>query len=269
MNGRILDLHLCVSGRPLPEYHHNGGTYLEGRSASDYAIRLRNRTARRIEVVLTVDGLDVITGEEGSALAQGYVLDAYQTTDIKGFSRGREKAAAFRFAGKEMSYRAQMGKGSGGVGVIGAAVYEERAPVRFNPYPLYPPYPPYVSPPWILRWQSLGPITCGSVTPNGTMRSSASVTVSTQAVAGMPTAQTQMNVQNLGTEYGSEVEFHTGTTAFGRATDNPAETLVLYYDDAVGLAERGVVVGQVRPTAPSAFPADGGAGAPPPPGWSG
>jgi len=269
MNGRILDLHVCVQGRPLPEYHHDGATWVEGRSGSDYVLRLRNRTGKRVEAVVTVDGINVVNAEEGSAAGTGYVLGPYQTTDIKGFLRDAAHAAAFTFGAGGDAYRAKLGRDAAHVGVIGAAVFEEKPPrvnitlppavgihvCSWQPHPYYPPV--YIGPGFGLRGTT------------GTQNPAAGEIQCSVGSAQVMDFGGSVKTQNLGTSYGREVDFSTVTTTFERATEHPAETFTIRYDDAEGLRQRGVPVGAVRPTpaAPSAFPADQIAGCPAPEGW--
>ena len=72
-------------GEWLPGCFHNGKVYVVGKHGERYNIHLRNLTGSRIEVVLTVDGRDVITGEEGSKQNRGYILHAFETCTIEGW----------------------------------------------------------------------------------------------------------------------------------------------------------------------------------------
>ena len=55
-----------IDGRPVslfPAPDGSGRYYLEARAGSRYAVTLANRTGERVGVVLTVDGLNAISGE--------------------------------------------------------------------------------------------------------------------------------------------------------------------------------------------------------------
>ena len=272
MNGRILDLHVAVQGRPLPEYHHDGATWVEGRSGSDYVLRLRNRTGKRVEVVVTVDGINVVNAEEGSAAGTGYVLGPYQTTDIKGFLRDAAHAAAFTFGAGGDAYRTKLGRDAVNLGVIGAAVFEEK-PIHIDFSVLPPKVDIHVHPPWLVHPHYLPIYTGGGFgyrgSTTGTPPPGSSEIQCSVGSAQVMDFGGSVKAQSLGTSYGREVDFSTTTTSFERATDQPAETFTIRYDDAEGLRQRGVPVGAVRPTpaAPSAFPADQIAGCPSPEGW--
>lgn len=275
-----LGLDLCVQGRPLPAYLHQGSNYVEGRAGTPYAVRLRNRSGRRIEVVLTVDGINVITGKEGSFDGDGYVLAPYQTSDIRGFLRSGGKAAAFTFGGRAESYREKLGRGGEHLGVVGAAVFEEkvtRVPtsktVVVMPATVMrrPPCKPRAFPPTFpygeatITWEESGNSFVRGYGANDIYYST--------AVPGddAPRASAQgLSVQNLGTEYGAEVDFATHSVRFRRSSKTPAAVVEVFYDDAEGLRERGIEVGKVKPTAPrpSAFPEDAIGGCPAPAGWT-
>ncbi|WP_437728442.1 hypothetical protein [Sorangium sp. So ce861] len=51
---------------PAREYVQRDTTYVEGRSGQRYALRVRNLTGGRVEVVPSVDGLDVQSGKDAS-----------------------------------------------------------------------------------------------------------------------------------------------------------------------------------------------------------
>jgi hypothetical protein len=124
-------LEVLVDGAPARSFDFSGETYVLGESGHRYVLRIRNRTARRIEAVVSVDGLDVIDGQPGDfAHKRGYLVDAYGYVDIDGWRLSDREAAAFRFAPIADSYAAKTGRARN-VGVIGVAVFpERRVPVR-------------------------------------------------------------------------------------------------------------------------------------------
>jgi hypothetical protein len=113
------------AGRQLRAYRGNGRTVAIGEHGQRYAILVRNNTNERFEVVLSVDGLDVLDGREAGYAKRGYLVEAYGTIEVDGFRQSQDEVAAFRFGSVRDSYAAQTGSARN-VGVIGAAAFGER-----------------------------------------------------------------------------------------------------------------------------------------------
>lgn len=108
----------------LPGTQAGGRTYVVGESGQRYILRVQNHTGNRVEVVASVDGLDVIDGQPGAFGKRGYILQPWGTLDIEGFRRSDSTVAAFRFGSVEESYADRKGQGRN-VGVIGVAFFHE------------------------------------------------------------------------------------------------------------------------------------------------
>jgi len=113
------------SGHPLPAARVDGRMHAVGRDGDRYVIHVDNRTDVRVEAVATVDGLDVIDGDDGSLSKRGYVIAPYGSLDIEGCRDSEDSVRAFRFGATNDSYASRSGKGRN-VGVIGVAIFEER-----------------------------------------------------------------------------------------------------------------------------------------------
>ena len=113
-------------GAQYPSFFHGGSLYYAGQQGGYYALRLTNNTAGRVEVVVTVDGRDVISGQVGNFKKQrGYVLDPFATVVVDGFRQSYDQVAAFQFSDLQSSYTARLGTPQN-AGVIGVAVFEEK-----------------------------------------------------------------------------------------------------------------------------------------------
>src|SRR5687768_5123116 len=64
-------------GRSLETFEKGGRYYVLGDSGDRYLIHITNPTDRRVEAVVTVDGLDVIDGEPGDLAKRGYVIQPH------------------------------------------------------------------------------------------------------------------------------------------------------------------------------------------------
>jgi hypothetical protein len=114
-------------GDTTPTYAFKGRYYVQGNTGERYTIRVTNPTARRVEAVVSVDGLDVVDGENGDLRKRGYIVPAYGEVRIEGFRTSLDDVATFRFSSVDGSYAGQKGKARN-VGVIAVAIFEETAP---------------------------------------------------------------------------------------------------------------------------------------------
>lgn len=125
MDGAVTVRLLDEDGRVLPAFELASRDYVVGEHGAAYAIEVANHTNDRIEAVATVDGLDVVDGEEGSFAKRGYVIGPFDAVRIDGFRRSTDTVAAFRFGSVRDSYAGRKGKARN-VGVIGVALFHER-----------------------------------------------------------------------------------------------------------------------------------------------
>ena len=113
------------TGRVLPVYWDGEQAFVPGTPGHRYSIRLRNLTGERLLAVVSVDGVNVLSGQTASPDQGGYVLSPWQTQDIDGWRKSMSEVAAFEFTSLGDSYAARTGR-PGNVGVIGVAVFRER-----------------------------------------------------------------------------------------------------------------------------------------------
>lgn len=140
--GSLVGVSVEVEGSPVPLYAAPDGSgryYLEARHGARYAVRLDNRSHERLGVVLTVDGLNVISGERASFLGRWlpsdpgrmYVLEPWDSTLVKGWRTSLEDVRRFTFVDEEGSYATRSGKANAKMGWIEVGVYRERPrPIR-------------------------------------------------------------------------------------------------------------------------------------------
>lgn len=116
----------------LPTYVESGvyggtpRTFVAGSRDSNYSIVLKNRCKSRLEVVLSVDGLDVIDGKSASFSKRGYVIAPDETLEVKGWRTSPDTVARFKFSTVAGSYANLRHGDHRNVGVIGLAVFTEK-----------------------------------------------------------------------------------------------------------------------------------------------
>ncbi|MFL9583949.1 hypothetical protein [Stenotrophomonas sp. AB1(2024)] len=232
----------------LPSYLHRGQYWVAGRQGQPYAVRLRNNSPERVLVVLSVDGLNVISGEVAAPDQTGYVLDPWQSADITGWRKSRQEVAQFVFTAPGNSYADRTGRPDN-IGVIGVAV--------FNEAPRYVPRPPRAPP--VARAQSRAQPQASAEAADGAL---SSVEVTGSRIRAPSPAPA------LGTAHGQREASYSGSTPFERASRLPAQRLDLRYDSARNLVARGIIPARYPrgERTPQAFP-EGFVPDPPSYGW--
>jgi len=110
----------------LKNKHSKGKRFVIGNKNKTYSLVVRNLSKSRLELVMSVDGLDVLDGQPASTRKRGYIIQPGKTLTIKGFRKSADAVAAFKFASVNSSYSNLSGKGTRNIGVIGMAVFTEK-----------------------------------------------------------------------------------------------------------------------------------------------
>lgn len=231
--GNGYELQVLVDGQPGTTFAHRGEDYVLGRLGARYTLRVINHSGRRIEAVVSVDGLDVIDGKRADFKnKRGYLVPAWGSVDIDGWRLSQQQVAAFRFAATGDSYAAATGSARN-VGVIGAAIFDERyvAPPSRPIMPYAPRRLPGAESDAQLRMDQ----------PSSAPAASAEGRASGRGRSADAAAAPQKRRSGLGTEFGEARSSHVTEVEFVRARANvPAQVLGLRYNDRQGLIAMGV-----------------------------
>jgi hypothetical protein len=116
---------LGARGRPMQLTSTGGGDLrLQGQSGDLYRLAFNNQGRRTVEIVATVDGLDVLNGRPGTISNRGYVVRPGERLVIEGFRKSEDEVAAFRFSAPDDAYAANTPQGDPrNIGVIGVALF--------------------------------------------------------------------------------------------------------------------------------------------------
>lgn len=204
------------SGEWLSPHRHRGEDWIAGTPGNRYGVRLTNTSGERVLVVLSVDGVNAVTGETAHPSQAGYVLAPWQSTEITGWRKSYADVAQFVFTDLGDSYAARTGRPRN-VGTIGVAVFRER---RHAPRPM--PAPP------IARGESRG----------GDHDRAARAPVPSSANADVAA---EASAQSIGTGHGAREWSPVSQTAFERAGRTPAQVSQLRYDEVGRLVALGIV----------------------------
>ncbi|MDB9742114.1 hypothetical protein OAB00_04620, partial [Akkermansiaceae bacterium] len=100
--------------------------FVAGEKGKEYFVEVENLTNVTIEVVLSVDGLDILSGDPASYSKNGYLIRPKKTLKILGYRTGNDRVSAFKFSTVSQSYTNQLHGKARNVGVIGIAAFSEK-----------------------------------------------------------------------------------------------------------------------------------------------
>jgi hypothetical protein len=187
-------------------------------------------------VVLSVDGVNILSGQTASYDQNGYVFDPHESYDVSGWRKSDTQVAAFAFAPLSQSYAARTGR-PGDVGVIGMAVFKEKVVVP-------PPEP---------KTSETGPEWRDQADRSSAFDAPASRrTVPAPAPpppSGAPPPQDRLarggvaseQDERLGTAHGAREWSVVRTVSFERATPYPQSIRQIEYDTYAHLVALGVI----------------------------
>lgn len=237
--GRLADINIFdrTEGRTLPVYSHQGRYYVVGKPGNEYQVTVRNRTGSDMLAVLSVDGVNVVSGETANALQAGYVIDNWQDFAVKGWRKDLSRTAAFYFTELPDSYAARTGRPEN-VGVIGAALFRRK--------PAEPPVDLSWAEPYKRQHEGAARDSAAPEAPNAQSAPSAQ---------GAPVeGKLESRAKSLGTGHGRGETSYARQVTFERATPGPEEIVAIHYDSYANLVARGVIRPAYR-TEPQPFPA--------------
>ena len=248
--GDLVDLRVVDrdTGAVLPTYARDGKLYIAGMPGHRYSVRIENRVGERVLAILSVDGVNAISGQTANPDQSGYVLDPYQSAEITGWRKSMNEVAQFNFTALSGSYAARTGRPEN-VGVIGVAVFREKpadlpwregkiadAPLADRYTPPAPPAQPAPRIP--------APATAGAMEAETAAAKSAAPAdnmARADSSSNQSTARRQKLDESLGTGHGAREASRITYTEFTRANTQPNEVVSVWYDSYNNLVARGVI----------------------------
>lgn len=234
----------------LPVYHGpDGGLFVEGTPGNRYQVLVCNPTGQRLLAVVSVDGVNVVSGQTAAMQQAGYAIDADGKANIAGWRKSLNNVAAFVFTSVADSYAARTGRAAN-VGVIGVALFREKAPVA-------PTEPPILYQP-DARARKDGSNAAEAPASAPMAKTESSVAGAAGPSADSATGSNGMRMptrpapgQRLGTGHGESIGSTVRATTFDRE-DNPLQVVSIRYDSRPNLIAMGVL--PTTPSRPNPFP---------------
>jgi hypothetical protein len=238
-----LDVVSRGDGRVLPTYPKDGRQWVVGTPGQEYSVRVCNSTGGRLLTVISVDGVNVITGDTAAPSQSGYVLSPYECADIGGWRKSMTHTAAFYFTELPDAYAARTGRPEN-VGVIGVALFPEK--------------------PQRVAWKAQSGSVQGEIradAPATRQEADAGTNAQRRAREDVGSARDEVTAPaaapqaKIGTGHGRAEDSPTQMVRFERASPTPAETLAIHYDRRENLVAMGVLPPPVAARVPNPFPA--------------
>lgn len=242
-------LSVQVEGKPATIYQKDGRYFIEGEIGKRCAIAVANNSGRRIEVVESVDGRDVLRDAAASLSAGGMIVPSFSRWVNSGWRLNDSQVAEFVFGNPGGSVAAQATGDTVTVGVIGAAVFEEKQ----RSYTL--------TTSGIYRDRSAdwgrikGPhyeseVMYGGSTSDSYFGSAVTDSIEETHVSSL-SATSKSASPDLGVGMGAVKADHIGHTTFERASNAPAVVVEIQYRSRQWLLDNGVIA--ETPAFPTAF----------------
>jgi hypothetical protein len=255
------------SGALLSPHFYRGEYWVAGSPGARYAIEIRNRIGERLLAVTSVDGVNVVSGATAGWDQTGYVFSPGERYQITGWRKTDSEVAAFTFTESPNSYAERTGRPAN-VGVIGVAIFRERAPQAVQGTPMIGQSSSQRDAPRAFE--------SDSALPNDSMAKSPTARASNSAAAGdakvspstpgaampapsstspmtSPVARAPVPAPKLGTGHGEREYSYVNHTEFLRMQARPNEVIRIRYDSLDNLFAMGIIK-RPRPATPMANP---------------
>jgi hypothetical protein len=135
----VISHHPKFNNKSLRKYYVDGIETVGAWGDEPFEIRFKNNTWQKVQVKITLDGTDVLTGKPGDTEVSKdmWVVNGYGTLTLKAWPETNNGGAAFVFTGAENSVAVHTHGDLSSRGIIAAAVFTEGhvEPVRIN-YPI-------------------------------------------------------------------------------------------------------------------------------------
>lgn len=235
------------TGEAMRVWRHAGRLFVAGRPGARYGVRVSNNTGERVLVVMSVDGVNVLTGETAGYHQRGYVFRPYESYVVTGWRKSDAEVAAFTFAPLSRSYAARTGRPTD-VGVIGVAAFRERLP-------------PAVAPAYGATSRGEPESAAEELAATGSRRAAPAPVAppppAARAQSGQVAAEARRS-ERLGTGHGPREWSAVASVPFERATRYPQMVRRIEYDSYRNLVAAGVIPPTRYPErSPRPFPGNG------------
>jgi hypothetical protein len=130
-DGQLIDVRVLVDGMPAPLFLRPGSwdrEYFQAFRGKNYSIQVTNNSGERVAVLMSVDGLNVVSGQKSSLSNQEgmYVLGPWSSATISGWRTSLNDVRRFVFVDEERSYASRTDQANGDMGWIRVLSFREQ-----------------------------------------------------------------------------------------------------------------------------------------------
>lgn len=159
----VISHHPQFANKSLRKYMVDGIETVGAWGDENFEIRFRNNTSQKIQVKISLDGTDILSGKPADtevSTKDMWVVNGYDTLSLKAWPENSNGGAGFVFTSANNSVAVHTHGDMSSRGIIAVAVFVEGhvEPIRYNvsivvkehhyhSYPTYPTYPYYYYPP--------------------------------------------------------------------------------------------------------------------------
>lgn len=137
----IISHHPKFNSKSLRKYYVDGIETVGAWGDEPFEIRFKNNTYQKVQVKLSLDGTDILTGKPADTEVSKdmWVVNGYATLSLKAWPEDNNGGAAFVFTGAANSVAVHTHGDLSSRGIIAAAVYTEGhvEPIRYTLTPTY------------------------------------------------------------------------------------------------------------------------------------
>ena len=216
------------AGIPAERAFSGRDLWVAGDEGAAYGIRISNNCGRRILAVVSVDGVNAVTGETAGTGQGGYVVMPGQSALVEGWRKDMGTVAAFRFSAPGASYASRTGRPDN-VGVLGVAFFMEK------------PEPVFLSDSRANEVSSMP-------------KDSAAGSPAAAPMARMESSRAKAPGGGLGTSHGERLDSPVSRASFERDPSGPFYVWKARYDTRQALVRAGIMPGRQVPRTPEPFP---------------
>lgn len=131
----IVSLEPGHEGKTFKQYSINSEKTIGVFENEPFKICFKNKTSKKVQVRVAIDGTDILTGEEASTTTDGrmWIVNPYGVLELKAWPETNQGGSSFLFGKSKNSVAANTHGNMSATGIIAVAVFEEAyEPPQFN-----------------------------------------------------------------------------------------------------------------------------------------